>query len=166
MRWSPAYVAVGSNLNDPRSRVEEAFERLGRLRETRLVVRSPLYRSRPMGPQDQPDFVNAVAGLVTSLAARELLAELQAIEQAMGRVPPAVRWGPRVIDLDLLVHGSTTSTEPGLSLPHPGIHERNFVLYPLAAIAPELHIPGHGRVADLARNVGAAGLEQLSSGVS
>jgi 2-amino-4-hydroxy-6-hydroxymethyldihydropteridine diphosphokinase len=166
VRWSPAYVAVGSNLDDPRSRVGEAFERMSRVRDTRLVLRSPLYRTRPLGPQDQPDFVNAVAGLLTSLAARELLAELQGIEQTMGRKPPPVRWGPRVIDLDLLVHGSTTCSSPELSLPHPGIHERNFVLYPLAAIAPGLHIPGRGPVADLARNVGAAGLEQLSSGVS
>jgi 2-amino-4-hydroxy-6-hydroxymethyldihydropteridine diphosphokinase len=166
VRWIPAYVAVGSNLGDPEARVEEAFDRMSRIRDTRLVMRSLLYRTRPMGPQDQPEFVNAAAGLLTSLGPRELLNELQAIQQAMGREPPPVRWGPRIIDLDLLVHGSTTCDEPGLKLPHPGIHERNFVLYPLAAFAPELHIPGRGRVADLAGKVGAAGLEQLSPGVS
>ncbi len=116
-----------------------------------------------MGPQDQPAFVNAVAGLVTTLAPRELLAGLQAIEQRMGRTDPAVRWGPRVIDLDLLMVGDLQSDEPGLRLPHPGLHQRNFVLYPLAEFAAELWVPGHGRVRSLQRQVPDAGIEPLAA---
>jgi 2-amino-4-hydroxy-6-hydroxymethyldihydropteridine diphosphokinase len=169
MRWFPAYVALGSNLADPVRQVTEAFGRLATLDDTRLIARSRLYRARPMGPQDQPEFINAAAGLLTQLGAEELLAQLKAIEQSMGRQPPAMRWGPRVIDLDLLVHSQRTTGDgaPGtdarreLLLPHPGIHERNFVLYPLAEIAPELHIPGRGYVAALARRVGSDGLQPL-----
>jgi 2-amino-4-hydroxy-6-hydroxymethyldihydropteridine diphosphokinase len=117
-----------------------------------------------MGPQDQPEFVNAAAGLLTRLTATELLRELKAIETSMGRVPPPVRWGPRVIDLDLLLHGQQVSREPQLALPHPGIHERNFVLYPLADIAPTLLVPGHASVAELARQRGGDGLRVLATG--
>jgi 2-amino-4-hydroxy-6-hydroxymethyldihydropteridine diphosphokinase len=169
MRWFPAYVALGSNLDEPVRQVTEAFARLAALSDTRLIARSRLYRARPMGPQDQPEFINAAAGLLTQLHAEELLARLKAIEQSMGRQPPAVRWGPRVIDLDLLVHSQRTTGDgvPGadarreLLLPHPGIHERNFVLYPLAEIAPELYIPGRGYVVELARRVGSDGLQPL-----
>lgn len=162
MHWTPAYVAVGSNLGDPRLQVESALTRLAGVQDTRLVARSRLYRTRPMGPQDQPHFVNAAAGLLTRLDARALLAELQAIERGLGRAPPPVRWGPRLIDLDLLLYGALTIDEPGLTLPHAGIHERSFVLYPLADIAPELNIPGRGRVAELARRLGSDDLEPLS----
>jgi 2-amino-4-hydroxy-6-hydroxymethyldihydropteridine diphosphokinase len=163
MRWIPAYVALGSNLAEPRAQIERAFSALGRIRDTQLLARSRLYASRPMGPQDQPEFVNAVAGLLTRLPAPELLAELQAIEKAMGRVPPSVRWGARLIDLDLLMHGPTRSSGPQLELPHPGIHERNFVLYPLADIAPTLLVPGHASVAELARQRGGDGLRVLAA---
>ena len=161
--WIPAYVALGSNLRDPEQQVHTAFERLAGLPETQLIARSALYRTRPLGPQDQPDFVNAAAGLLTFRAARTLLQELKAIERDMGREEPARRWGPRVIDLDLLVYGSATSdgADAGPVLPHPAVHERNFVLYPLADIAPELHIPGRGTDAELARRAGADGLQRL-----
>jgi 2-amino-4-hydroxy-6-hydroxymethyldihydropteridine diphosphokinase len=139
---------LGSNLDDPRERVREGFERLARLPETRLELRSPLYLSRPMGPQDQPDFVNAVAALLTQLSARALLEALLDIERSMGRNRQE-RWGPRLIDLDLLWMTGEPVNEPGLTLPHPGVSERNFVLYPLSDIAPTLLIPGHGRVVDL-----------------
>jgi 2-amino-4-hydroxy-6-hydroxymethyldihydropteridine diphosphokinase len=115
-----------------------------------------------MGPQEQPDFVNAVAGLVTTLLPRDLLGELQAIEKRMGRTEPAVRWGPRIIDLDLLLVGELQSAEPDLMLPHPGLHQRNFVLYPLAEIAAELWVPGHGRVRSLQQRVAAEGIEPLA----
>jgi len=165
MRWVPAYVALGSNLAGPDRQVDDAFARLAQLPDSRLVARSRLYRARPMGPQDQPDFVNAAAGLLTRLSAPELLAHLQAIERSMGREMPKRRWGARLIDLDLLIYSTmaTGKDEPvnGLVLPHPGIHERNFVLYPLADIAPELHIPGRGQVAELARRVGSEGLRLL-----
>jgi 2-amino-4-hydroxy-6-hydroxymethyldihydropteridine diphosphokinase len=116
-----------------------------------------------MGPQDQPSFVNAVAGLVTTLAPRELLGELQSIEKRMGRVEPAQRWGPRLIDLDLLLVGDLQSSEPDLMLPHPGLHQRNFVLYPLAEIAAELWVPGHGRVRSLQHRVSGEGIEPLAA---
>jgi 2-amino-4-hydroxy-6-hydroxymethyldihydropteridine diphosphokinase len=159
MHWVPAYVALGSNLDGPLEQVLSAFERLARIRDTRLLARSRLYRSRPLGPQDQPDFINAVAGLLTQLGPAALLSELKAIEREMGRKDPPVRWGPRLIDLDLLLYDAQAIDEPGLVVPHRGIHERNFVLYPLADIAPTLFIPGHGTVGELARKRGPGGLQ-------
>jgi 2-amino-4-hydroxy-6-hydroxymethyldihydropteridine diphosphokinase len=158
--WRPAYVAVGSNLNQPRLKVDVAFERLAALPDTRLELRSRIYLTRPMGLPDQPDFVNAAAGLLTRLAARSLLDALLAIELAMGRRRQE-RWGPRIVDLDLVwMHGAVID-EPGLTLPHPGVSERNFVLYPLCDIAPTLLIPGHGRVLDLKSRVGGSGISVL-----
>jgi 2-amino-4-hydroxy-6-hydroxymethyldihydropteridine diphosphokinase len=165
--WRPAYVAIGSNLNDPRARVCEAYERLAALPATLPVRRSRLYGTQPMGPQDQPDFVNAAAGLLSQLTARELLEGLQRIEAAMGRTRQE-HWGPRVIDLDLvwMVGEAIGEAEsmlrgPGLTLPHPGVSTRNFVLYPLADIAPTLAIPGHGTVLELLRRAGDAGITVL-----
>jgi len=158
--WRPAYVAIGSNLNHPRERVEEACERIRALPETRLESRSRLYLTRPMGPQDQPDFVNAVVGLTTRLSARALLDALLEIERAMGRERHE-RWGPRLIDLDVVWMVGAPSEESGLTLPHPGVSMRNFVLYPLNDIAPTLDIPGHGRVLDLKRLAGADGITVL-----
>jgi 2-amino-4-hydroxy-6-hydroxymethyldihydropteridine diphosphokinase len=158
--WRPAYVAIGSNLNHPQTRVREAFERLVTLPATRWVLRSRLYRSRPLGPQDQPYFVNAAAGLLTQLTARELLEALLRIERDMGRNRQE-RWGPRVIDLDLVWMVGEAIDEPGLTVPHPGLSTRNFVLYPLADIAPSLAIPGHGKVSDLLRGVGDDGISVL-----
>jgi 2-amino-4-hydroxy-6-hydroxymethyldihydropteridine diphosphokinase len=163
MRWQPAYVALGSNLSEPRRQVEAAFGALGGIPGTRLVSRSSLWRSQPMGPQDQPAFVNAAAGLLTTLSPRDTLAALQGIETRMGRSEPAVRWGPRVIDLDLLQFGDVKSDDPALALPHPGLHQRNFVLYPLSEIAAELWVPGHGRVGRLRERVSAAGIERLGA---
>ena len=165
--WRPAYVAIGSNLNDPRARVCEAYERLAALPATLPVRRSRLYGTQPMGPQDQPDFVNAAAGLLSQLTARELLEGLQRIEAAMGRTREE-HWGPRVIDLDLvwMVGEAIGEAEsrlrgPGLTLPHPGVSTRNFVLYPLADIAPTLAIPGHGNVLELLRRAGDVGITVL-----
>ena len=158
--WRPAYVAIGSNLNDPRARVDEAYERLATLPATLSVRRSRLYGTRPMGPQDQPDFVNAAAGLLSQLTPRELLEGLLRIEAAMGRIR-GERWGPRVIDLDLVWMVGEAIDEPGLTLPHPGVSTRNFVLYPLADIAPTLAIPGHGTVLELLGRAGDAGITVL-----
>ncbi len=146
--WHPAYVGIGSNLDGPRSQVLDAFDRLAAVGETRLELRSRLYLSEPLGPQDQPRYVNAVAGLLTLRTPQDLLAELLAIEHAMGRARHD-RWGPRIIDLDLLWVPGSPMDVPGLTLPHPGLPERSFVLYPLADIAPTLMIPGHGRVSML-----------------
>jgi len=155
--WRPAYVAIGSNLNQPRERVQEACERIRALPETLLELRSRLYRTRPMGPQDQPEFVNAAVGLMTQLTARALLEALLDIERGMGRERHE-RWGPRLIDLDLVWMVDAPREESGPTLPHPGVSTRNFVLYPLNDIAPTLDIPGLGRVMDLKRRSGADGI--------
>lgn len=160
--WFPAYVALGSNLDQPCVQIELAFAALARLTKCRLVARSLLYRTQPLGPQDQPEFVNAAAGLLTQLTARELLMELKRLERALGRELPVVRWGPRRIDLDLLVYADAQISESDLTVPHRGLPERNFVLYPLRDIAPELLVPGHGRVRQLAARVGGAGLAPLA----
>ena len=157
-RWQPAYIGVGSNLQDPRRQVSTASARLADLPRTRLVLTSRLYASRPFGPVRQSDFVNAVAGLLTQLDPEGVLRELRALESAMGRTAPRERWGPRIIDLDLLALGSERRSQPSLTLPHPGIVERNFVLYPLSDIAPDLELPGMGRVAELKRRVTNDGL--------
>ena len=157
----PAYIAIGSNLDRPIQQVAAAFEQLAQIEGCRLISRSRLYRTAPLGPQDQPEFVNAAAGMLCQIGARELLTALKAIETSMGRAGPTVRWGPRRIDLDLLVYGSEQIAEPGLTIPHPGVPVRNFVLYPLLDIAPDLLVPGHGRVRELAARAGAAGLAPL-----
>jgi 2-amino-4-hydroxy-6-hydroxymethyldihydropteridine diphosphokinase len=144
--WFPAYIGLGSNLDGPARQLEIAFELLGDMRDTRLIRQSSLYRSAPFGGVEQPDFVNAAASLLTQLSAQGLLLELQRIENERGRERGEVRWGPRVLDLDLLVYSNQEIDEPGLSVPHPGIGERNFVLLPLREIAPELDIPGLGRI--------------------
>jgi 2-amino-4-hydroxy-6-hydroxymethyldihydropteridine diphosphokinase len=159
--WQPAYIGVGSNLEDPRAQVLAAIARLAQLPRTRLVLASKLYRSRPFGPVAQPDFINAVAGVLTQLEPKALMDELHAVESAMGRPERHDHWGPRIIDLDLLAFGSERREEPHLTLPHPGIVGRNFVLYPLAEIAPDLELPGLGRVADLAAAVTAEGITRL-----
>jgi 2-amino-4-hydroxy-6-hydroxymethyldihydropteridine diphosphokinase len=162
-RWFPAYVALGSNLDDPPAQVAQAFTALEGLRGSRMVARSSLYRSLPFGPVAQPDFVNAVAGMLTTLDASAMLAELKALEQRLGRGRPVVRWGPRRIDLDLLVHGTTRIDEPQIKVPHPGIAERAFVLAPLAEIAPDLEVPGVGRVRTLAARIDSAGLSRMAA---
>lgn len=159
--WQPAYIAVGSNLHDPRAQVRRALERLAEIPRTLVVLRSPLYGTRPFGPIAQPDFVNAVAGVLTQLDAPTLLHELRALERAFGRPDAHEKWGPRVLDLDLLIHGREVRRGAELVLPHPGIVDRNFVLYPLADIAPELDVPGVGRVADLQRRVASEGIWPL-----
>jgi 2-amino-4-hydroxy-6-hydroxymethyldihydropteridine diphosphokinase len=162
-RLVPAYVALGSNIDGPMSQVMRAFDALAALPGLRLVLRSSLYRSPPLGPVDQPDFVNAVAGLLTTLEPRALLEALQALESQLGRRRPAVRWGPRRIDLDLLVHGAVRIDEPGLKVPHPGIAERAFVLEPLSEIAPDLAVPGLGSVRTLLERLDRSGLARVAA---
>jgi len=159
--WHPAYIGVGSNLSDPHAQVFAACARVARLPLTRVVLTSRLYGSRPFGPIAQPDFVNAVVGALTQLDPVALLAALRAIETAMGRPEQHERWGPRVIDLDLLSFASERRASAALTLPHPRIVERNFVLYPLAEIAPDLQLPGLGRVAELAGRLPGEGLTLL-----
>jgi 2-amino-4-hydroxy-6-hydroxymethyldihydropteridine diphosphokinase len=161
-RWSPAYVGLGSNLDEPVAQVQRAFAALEALPQTRLVARSSLYRSPPMGPPDQPDYVNAVAALLTALPAADLLAALQSIEDAQGRRRDGPRWGPRTLDLDLLLYGELAVNSDRLVLPHPGLAERAFVLVPLLEVAPGLRIPGGPSVAQLASRVGAGGLARMA----
>ena len=145
-------VGLGSNLDGPARQLEIAFELLESISKSSVVSRSSLYRSAPFGGVEQPDFVNGAAAMSTSLPARDLLEELQAIERSRGRERGGVRWGPRVLDLDLLAYGDETISEDGLEVPHPGIAERNFVLLPLREIAPDFDIPGLGPVQDIAVN--------------
>ena len=155
--WRPAYIALGSNLDGPREQVLAACERIAHLPATRIEARSRLYSTHPMGPLDQPDFINAVVGVVTQLEPKVLLEALLQIERQMGRVRRE-QWGPRLIDLDLVWMVGAVIREPGLSLPHPGVSSRNFVLYPLSDIAPTLDIPGHGRVLQLKALSGDEGI--------
>ncbi|AHE99129.1 2-amino-4-hydroxy-6-hydroxymethyldihydropteridine diphosphokinase [Thioalkalivibrio paradoxus] len=153
-----AYVGIGANLGDPAAQVSGACVRLSRdIPDSRLVACSRRYRNPPMGPQDQPDYVNAVARIRTALAPAELLRELQRIERAFGRRRDGQRWGPRLLDLDILLYGGCVIDAPGLRVPHPGIAERDFVLFPLQELAPELRIPGHGALSELCSRM-ASGL--------
>lgn len=138
-----AYIGLGANLDDPARHVREAINALGGIPGCRLVKASRLYRSSPMGPQDQPDYVNAVAKLSVDLNPHRLLDELQAIEAAHGRVrKPDMRWGPRTLDLDILLYGDRTMDDGRLTIPHPGLCVRPFVFVPLLEIEPALRVPG------------------------
>lgn len=161
--WYPAYIGLGSNLQGPVRQLEDTFELLHELPRTRLVSRSSLYRSAPFGGIEQPDFVNAVVSLLTQLSAQELLRELQRVEKKRGRIRGDVRWGPRVLDLDLLAYSTQIINEPELTVPHPGIAERNFVLLPLGEIAPDLDIPGLGRVSNLNINLREPAISKLAN---
>jgi 2-amino-4-hydroxy-6-hydroxymethyldihydropteridine diphosphokinase len=155
-----ACVALGSNLDDPRAQVERGLVALAALPQTTLSARSRLYRTKPWGVADQPDFINAAARLETTLAPRALLDALLAIEAGAGRVRGA-RNGPRILDLDLLLYGDRIIDEPDFVLPHPRLHERAFVLLPLTDVASGLEIPGHGRVADLLARLDTVGCSSI-----
>ena len=155
-----AYVALGSNLGEPRQQVLDALVALAGLPGTRVLQRSPLYRTPPWGVLDQPPFINAVAELETTLSPEALLQHLLAIEQRAGRVR-AERNGPRTLDLDLLHGEGAHRDDPSLTLPHPRLAERAFVLLPLNDVAPDLHLPGMGRVAELLARVDPVGCERL-----
>ncbi|MEH6566779.1 MAG: 2-amino-4-hydroxy-6-hydroxymethyldihydropteridine diphosphokinase [Halopseudomonas sp.] len=135
------YIGLGSNQADPQAQVQAACVALARIPHTRFAACSSLYRSAPMGPQDQPSYVNAVVALDTDLAAEQLLDALQQIEQQQGRVRKAERWGPRTLDLDILLFGDQQINSPRLQVPHYHMHARAFVLYPLAELQPELQMP-------------------------
>jgi len=158
-----AYVALGANLGDPVATVRAAIDALRGIADTRLAAASSLYRTAPVGLHHQPDFINAVAALevdAAALPAPSLLEQLFAIEADFGRVR-TIRNAPRTLDLDLLLFGTERRSEPGLTLPHPRMTERAFVLAPLAEIAPDLSIPGCGPVADLLAGVAGQRVERL-----
>lgn len=139
-----AYIGLGANLDDPAGQIERAMQELAKLPESRLVGRSSLYVSAPVGYAAQPDFINAAASLETRLSPRALLDTLLDIEHRHGR-NRSFRNAPRTLDLDLLMYGDAQFHEEGLTLPHPRMQDRAFVLMPLLEISPALHIPGHGR---------------------
>ncbi|MBL8405804.1 MAG: 2-amino-4-hydroxy-6-hydroxymethyldihydropteridine diphosphokinase [Dechloromonas sp.] len=155
-----AYVALGANLDDPATTVRAAFAALANLPDSRIVHCSSLYRTAPVGIADQPEFINAVAELETSLAPEALLDALLEIEQRFGRIR-AERNGPRTLDLDLLLYDDQCVDLPRLTLPHPRLHLRAFVLQPLAEIAPDLEIPGRGTVAAWLPAVANQGIVKL-----
>ena len=156
------YIGIGSNLQQPIEQVRQALLRLAEIHQSRLLAYSPLYRSTPLGPADQPDYINAVAALATELAPLDLLAALQTIERQQGRVRSGEHWGPRTLDLDLLLYGDQQISNDRLIVPHPGLGERNFVLYPLYDIAgADLQIPGMGLLGQLLQACPAEGLELL-----
>lgn len=162
MNLVPAFIALGANLHDPEQQIQAAIEELAMLRDTRLSSVSSLYRSAPVGYLEQPDFVNAVAGIETALAPRALLEALLSIERRYGRVRQFPN-APRTLDLDIVLYGDLEIDEPGLTIPHPRMHERAFVLVPLAEIAPDRIVPGRGRAGDLVAQVDASSVVRLES---
>ncbi len=156
-----AFIGLGSNLDGPRDHVVRACDELTRLPQTHLERCSSLYLSRPLGPGDQPDYVNAVARVRTCLPPLVLLRQLQALERAHGRERGGPRWGPRTLDLDLLLYDRVQLDLPELEIPHPGIAERGFVLYPLQELNPDLVVPGRGGLGALVRACAADGLVRL-----
>ena len=160
-----AYVALGANLEDPVVQVRAGLAALATLPHTQLVVQSSLYRTAPVGYADQPDFINAVAAVDTALSPRELLDALLAIELNHGRVRQFAN-APRTLDLDVLLYDDVEVNESGLTIPHPRMHERAFVLAPLAEIAPLCEIPGYGRVSDLLRGLDPRGVTRLAAGAA
>ncbi|HRH81158.1 MAG TPA: 2-amino-4-hydroxy-6-hydroxymethyldihydropteridine diphosphokinase [Thiobacillaceae bacterium] len=155
-----AFVALGANLGDPQAQILAAIEALVLLPETSLARHSSLYRSKPVGYARQPDFINAVAHLRTRLGPRQLLEHCLALEQRHGR-RRTYRNAPRTLDLDVLLYNGLIMAEPGLTLPHPRMHERAFVLLPLAEIAPHCPIPGRGTASQALARVDASGLTRL-----
>jgi 2-amino-4-hydroxy-6-hydroxymethyldihydropteridine diphosphokinase len=145
-----SFVGLGGNLEDPRAQIERALDLLAAEDGVEVIAVSTLRETDPVGYEDQPRFLNGAAELQTSLEARELLERLLAIERRLGRVRGAgLRFGPRTIDIDLLLHGDQVIAEPGLLVPHPRLHERRFALEPLAELDPALEIPGRGSVQTL-----------------
>lgn len=155
-----AFIGLGSNLADPVAQVSSALDALGRLPGTRVLRRSSLYRSAPVGFLEQPDFINAVAQLETQLAPRALLDALLALELECGRTRDFAN-APRTLDLDVLLYDDLRHHEHGLTIPHPQMHRRAFVLQPLLEIAPDCVIPGIGAAADAANSCKDQQLEKL-----
>lgn len=155
------YIALGSNLASPISQIKSARSAIAATNGITELAFSSLYHSLPMGPQDQPDYINAVMACSTTLAPLALLHCLQAIERNHGRVRKNERWGARTLDLDIVLYNNQVIDLPELTVPHSGLCERSFVLYPLHEIAPGLIIPGKGAVADLLAHCPLAGLQRL-----
>lgn len=156
-----AYIGLGSNLEDPVAQINSARLAISQIENVKELTFSSLYHSLPMGPQDQPDYTNAVMGVTTSLEPLDLLRSLQAIENAQGRVRKGERWGARTLDLDILLYGDEVLDHHDLKVPHIGMTQRSFVLYPLQEIAPDLFIPGKAALSDLVAQCPLDGLKRL-----
>jgi 2-amino-4-hydroxy-6-hydroxymethyldihydropteridine diphosphokinase len=152
-----AYIGLGSNLEQPAEQLRQAVTAIEQVAGIELVGVSSLYHSKPMGPQDQPDYINAVVAITTRLKAIDLLDALQTIENDAGRVRKE-RWGARVLDLDILLYGMQTISSERLTIPHYGLKEREFVVYPLLEIAPHLVLPDGSRLNDIKNNLSTNGL--------
>lgn len=161
MNKEHVYIGLGSNLGNPQEQVSRAIEALDKLSDSRMLSCSSLYASKPMGPQDQPDFINAVCLLETGFKPHKLLSQLQAIEQAHGRERKSERWGARTLDLDILLFGSHTIDSEDLTVPHYGMAEREFVLVPLFEIAPTMVMPDGKPIAQWVANCSIDGLRRL-----
>lgn len=161
-----AYIAIGSNLGDPVTQAQQAIHQLTQLPKSRLIAASSLYSSTPMGPQNQPDYINAVAAIETELTPLELLDSIQRIEQQQGRVRKDQRWGPRTLDLDIVLYGNQVIESERLTIPHYGMKVREFVLYPLAEIAPNFTLPDGTEIQALLSQVPLNGLRVWHSPMS
>ncbi|BBN82734.1 2-amino-4-hydroxy-6-hydroxymethyldihydropteridine diphosphokinase [Pseudoalteromonas sp. A25] len=155
------YIGLGANLNEPIAQLERAIDALKSLSDSHFVGCSRFYGSRPMGPQDQPDYVNAVACIETSLTAETLLDALQKIELEQGRIRKNERWGPRTLDLDILLFGELQINTERLTVPHYGLCQREFVVYPLLEIAPHLELPSGDKLTDICKQVPLNGLTPI-----
>lgn len=158
-----AFIGLGSNLAQPAAQIQAALHAMTQLADTQLIAQSSLYGSKPMGPQDQPDYVNAVVALQTSLTPHQLLDALQRIELEHGRVRKAERWGPRTLDLDILLFDDLQFSDERLTIPHYGMRQREFVIYPLLEIAPLLVLPDGTPLRDLQHTCDVNGLIRLSA---
>lgn len=157
-----AYIGLGSNLSEPVEQVKNAINEIKKIAQSQIKSVSSLYLSKPMGPQDQDDYINAVVALETSLPATELLNALQAIENKAGRIRKANRWGARILDLDIILFGNEIINTERLTIPHYGMTEREFVLLPLAEIAPLLTLPDGKSVKLLSQNIANNSMVKLS----
>jgi len=157
-----AYIGLGSNLENPLAQIQQALLALQALPETQLLTHSSYYQSVPLGPANQPDYINAVAHITTALSPIDLLSALQMIENKQGRVRNGQRWGPRTLDLDILLYNDYCCQTPRLTLPHPGLYERAFVLYPLYECNPALILPNGQSLHQVRANCSAHTIKKIN----
>lgn len=157
-----AYIGLGSNLSEPIHQIQNAIKQIKKIAQSKVVSVSSLYLSKPMGPQDQDDYINAVLALETSLNAIELLDSLQAIENEAGRVRKENRWGARVLDLDIILFGDEIIQTDRLTVPHYGMNEREFVIIPLAEITPTLILPNGHKIQEISQTIPKNSMVRLS----
>ena len=160
--YADIYIGLGSNIEQPYLQIKNALSALDNLPETKVLSNSGYFKSKPMGPEDQPDYVNAVVELQTTMHAAELLAHCQTIERQQGRIKKR-HWGERTIDLDILLYAGDNIESDDLTVPHPGICQRDFVYLPLLKLNPEIEIPGKGLLRDMVQSAGTQTLKNLNT---